>query len=458
LLKKLNTGRTYLSFVALAAVTACAVVCALFARWLASRDNFDFIKYLPSFVCVLLFIFIIIKLVPVVEWAWGVRSSYVDLSSPLTAYALIALWILLINAIFFVWAFSSSKGAGLDASLAGIWYRTIDADNYAEIAAHWYYPVEGSHLLYKIAFFPLYPLLMRAVQMIVSSYPLAGVIVSSVCAFMGGVMLYKLVMLEYGKGAESRAFRAVKYMLIFPSAFFFMVPMTESLYLFITIAFFYYLLQKNYAAAGMLSFLAALTRSQGLLLFVPFLFELISDALSGGFEIKPGPMLKRGAFILGAPLGSALYLLLNWQFHGNPFQFTIYQKEHWHNSLSFFWNTAAYLKDYMLGYIRSGNYRLLFGLSIPNIISFWGTLALILFGVKKRGASVTLYSLAYFIVSFGHGWLISGPRYAACLFPLALTASDLVEDRKKTDIALTCAYLLMFAVYLHLFTARYGVV
>jgi len=465
---KINAGKTHISGVAAVAALTGAAAYVIFLFWLARRADFDIKRYSLSFICVFLFVFAILELVPAVESAWNVKKTFVDFSRPVVVYFFIALWVLFIDSIFVTWAFSSLNGpGGLTKALEGVWYNTIDANNYAEIATNWYYPVKGSDLFYKIVFFPLYPIIMRAVYLVIRSLPAAGMAVSGIFAYMSGVMIYKLAALPAvfngndGKQADGdkRTLRAVKYAFIFPPAFFLMVPMTESLFLFTTLAFFYFLLKKKYAVSAAFAFLAALSRSQGIILVIPFIFEFIADARANGGKLNAGRFIKRGALVLAAPAGFLIYLGINYQFFGDPFQFLTYEKTHWGNVTGYFWDTVNYLKDNFFGYLHSGQTNAALGVAVPNIAAVAAVILIIAIGAKKLRASVTLYALAYFVMSFGLSWLLSGPRYASCLFPLPLVLANITNGRRKTDIILTCLSAAFYVAYLYMFmTKNFGVV
>ena len=62
-------------------------------------------------------------------------------------------------------------------------------------------------------------------------------------------------------------------MLLFPTSFFFGAVYTESLFFLLVIATFYFLNKKQFLSAGLVAFLAGLTRINGILLIIPFIIE-----------------------------------------------------------------------------------------------------------------------------------------------------------------------------------------
>lgn len=117
------------------------------------------------------------------------------------------------------------------------------------------------------AFFPLYPLFIRLVALLLGgneiSYASAGLLVSNLSALVAATYLYKLTSRELNKMIATRA---VWYMLLFPLSFYLSAVYSESLFLALSISCIYYARMHRWWPAGVLGGLAALTRSQGVLL------------------------------------------------------------------------------------------------------------------------------------------------------------------------------------------------
>jgi len=78
------------------------------------------------------------------------------------------------------------------------------------------------------------------------------------------VFLYKLVRLDLSK---SIAKRTIIYLLIFPTAFYFTMVYTESLFLMFILGSFYFARTRRFWLAGILGALGAMTRLPGIFLF-----------------------------------------------------------------------------------------------------------------------------------------------------------------------------------------------
>jgi hypothetical protein len=134
--------------------------------------------------------------------------------------------------------------------------------------AIWYLQIadQGYSATKDTAFFPLYPLLIRAGSMLTGSAVLAGVMISVASLFIGLAIVHRLAELELGPGPA----RATVNLLAFtPMAVFFSAVYTESLFLALSAGTFYAARRERWALAGALGGLAAMTRVTGVLLVIP---------------------------------------------------------------------------------------------------------------------------------------------------------------------------------------------
>lgn len=445
--------------VSIVGLAASAAGYFMFFNWLSHQDQIALLRYLPAIVSIVGFMYAIYKAVPVIEDFWGLKRTRINTSHPLCTYIAIAMWLIFINSFFFAFGFQIENGVPFHEMLYNFFGRYgNDTNHYINIARQWYQNSQDDYK-FKIVFFPFYAILIRIMYFVSPSYMFAAYAVSTIFAFAAGVMLYKLAMLITNP-KEARL--AVKFMFIFPSAFFLFMPMTESLFLFLSVAVVYYAIKAKYIQVFIFGVMAALTRSVGVLLFIPAACEIInqmrisyknvisqsSDAASLRFMARIRLGLSRSELLkftslLAFPLGIGIYLLINYMVYGNATQFMIFQYEHWGQSMYFFWNTVTYLS---IG-ITNFNTGIVLGLFIPGVIVIFLTLGVIIYGANKIRPSLTLYAMAYFIFAFGPTWLMSGPRYAMVIFPLAFAAAKLAGTKKGYNLGLTIAYLVMFALY-----------
>ena len=117
------------------------------------------------------------------------------------------------------------------------------------------------------AFFPLYPLLLAGVSWFLDGQiELAGVLISNIALLGALALLYQLVQLDFPRAV---ARRALLHLAIFPTAYYLGAVYSESLFLLVSVGALYAARRDTWWLAGVLGFLAALTRSQGILLLIP---------------------------------------------------------------------------------------------------------------------------------------------------------------------------------------------
>lgn len=294
--------------------------------------------------------------------------------------------------------------AASNIPLLAVWGRW-DAEHYIGIAADGYSGTEP-------AFFPLYPLLIHLVGRLLGNLLIAGLLISNVASFVSLLYLYKLVEHEYNRQV---AHRAIFYVSIFPTAVFFSAVYTESLFLCLTVASFYFIRQRRWLTAGAIGFFAALTRVEGVLLVVPLAIEaaLALWAQRGDWRKWPVDTLVKPLVGLAAiPLGLATYMTYLWVLRGDPLYFSHVQI-HWGRALAPPW----------VSFIHAFN---LIGHGAPQTVadqSLQVAFTLLMLGALVAGFrrvrfSYSAYMALSILVPMSTSSLMSMPRFALVLFPM----------------------------------------
>ena len=164
--------------------------------------------------------------------------------------------------LFFLDNFSPQKLKGY--TLLANWNHW-DTSQFTTIA-------QSGYDLAHAAFFPLYPVLEALLTPIFHKPFYAGLVISNLATLGLFMVLYRLVRQD---GNEEQATRTVLYLAVFPTAFFLVAAYNESLFLFLVVSSFYCMRRGNWWLAGLCGGLASLTRSAGVLLFVPFCYEYL---------------------------------------------------------------------------------------------------------------------------------------------------------------------------------------
>ena len=187
------------------------------------------------------------------------------------------------------------------------WFLAIAAGGYGDEPA-------------RTAFFPLYPLLLRALGgpadalgAGVAAYLVAGVLVSLLGLLVGLWVVHRVTTLELGAGDARLTVALVAF---FPTAYAFSAVYSESLFLALSAATLYAGRLGRWRSAGVLAALASATRSTGVLLVVPlallYLYGPRAD-LPGPppvrSRLRPRHAVRRDAAWLAlAPAGLGVYL------------------------------------------------------------------------------------------------------------------------------------------------------
>ncbi len=163
----------------------------------------------------------------------------------------------------------TTRGFGWLGDLLAAPAARWDSAWYEVIARYGYRPDLGHFTASRTAFFPLYPLGMRALAWLGSPPVLAGVLLSLVALAFALYGIHRLAALEIGSLEAARL--AVLATAFAPMAFFLSAVYSESLYLALSVGLFWSAREGRWALVGVLGGLAAATRSTGLVLLAPAL-------------------------------------------------------------------------------------------------------------------------------------------------------------------------------------------
>ena len=163
----------------------------------------------------------------------------------------------------------TTRGFGWLGDLLAAPAARWDSSWYLVIAHYGYRPDLGAFTASRTAFFPLYPLGLRAIAWLGSPPVLAGVLISLPALALALYGIHRLTAVELGSVEAARL--AVLVTAFAPMAFFFSAVYSESLYLALSVGLFWSARQGRWALVGVLGALAAATRSTGLVLLLPAL-------------------------------------------------------------------------------------------------------------------------------------------------------------------------------------------
>ena len=417
------------------------VLAALFAIWCRNNKPSN-AGYAAAFVSACLFGALCLRFVPLwfKAWSGGERELGEPVRESRGTYARVFFSVLLWDVVLIILVTAVRAFAGESISLE--FWRCTDSQHYLAIAEDWYLSEGSIDRLVQLVFLPGYPIAVRLVKCLVGNYLLSGMLVSALCFALSACVFYKLMRLDMPR---EKALRALVFMCVFPGAFFYAAPMSESLFLLLSLCCVYYARRGKFLAACVFGALAAFTRSVGLALAVPVLFELAAQKKK----------IKHWLTLTIIPLGFAAYCYINYTVSGDAYKFMEYQQEHWNQSFGLFFNTAAYQTDYALDTLAKAP-KNFWGLWLPNLIALFDGAAIMLAGEKRIRSSYTAYFIAYYFVAMGATWLLSAPRYLLVMFPVSAALANVTEKRAAQVLAYAVCLVLGLG-YLAAFALRWQV-
>ncbi len=294
------------------------------------------------------------------------------------------------------------------------WYLSIIRDGYQPSA-------DLTQSYSNLAFFPLYPYLVKSLgwfglDLPNAYYILVGVLLSNLLFIAALALLYRLIILELGL-AEDSAKRTLGLIFVFPASFYFASFYTESLFLFLAVAGFTFALREKWLQAGVIAALAALTRSQGVALLAALLWLYMEKRGWRWREIRPSVLW----FAL-APLA-----LLAHFFH-------LYLKSGRVFALFEAMSAWGRISEYNLGdpFRNLINPWLdVFKIDLVFALLFLACSVYILF--KWPNKAYGIFALLMCFLPLSTGLLVSVSRYMAIIFPVFILLGEKVKDRNAYD-------------------------
>ena len=306
------------------------------------------------------------------------------------------------------------------------WYLSIVANGYAD-------PPFDSAVQQSWCFFPVWAGVLWGFNALTSSPLLLGFLFANLLFYFSLCFIIKIC--ENDRYPQSVSSSAVWLLCFFPTSYFFSVPMTESIFLFLTTGSILLLSKKRTILSAALFTLSTATRPTGLLLLPAYWM--------GVFGCKDiDRRLKWIAAIL-APLGLVAFMIYLWLHLGEPLAFIRGQKA-WERGnqglIGLFLEIARdpflIFKPWNFIWLNIGTTLLCFAASF-----YWWT---------KRRYDYLLYCLVPSVSILLTGTILSAARFTLLLFPvfIALGIWSKTRERELSLLALFATLLaIMCALY-----------
>jgi hypothetical protein len=340
-------------------------------------------------------------------------------------------------------------------------------DPFARYDSGWYFRIARFGFHYtpggrdSIAFFPVYPLLMRYVGRLFGPAPsdlyLGGIAVSWLAFALAMVGLFKLARLDL---SARRAGRGVLFAAIFPFAFFFGAVYTEATFLAATVWSFYFFRTRRWIAGGLAGAVATATRVNGILMW-PALAWIVwrerrrnlmatPPAAAAGAPVTDRLGLSSLVGLALVPAGIGAYSLFVYQLSGNPLEWaaTLQRWGYYPGGAPWLalWRLAVTLVTQPYAYLAGGQMAPYDTLNGLTGLAFVVATPLIW---RRLGAEYGLLMAVNLWLPLSSGQYEGLGRYCSVLFPFFLWLACLRSRLLPTMVVV--AFAMLYVVCLGLF-------
>lgn len=299
------------------------------------------------------------------------------------------------------------------------WYRAIADDGY-----HYNGPGRQS----PVAFFPGYPLLLRAVSTVVPSTALAGIVTTFALGLAATVVFHGWARQRLG---ERPARLAVVALLAYPFSWFLVGAVySDALFLLCAVGAFALLERDRPVAAGLVGAVATATRPVGPALVVAMcVFVLARTAEPGSERLRlprPSRLRPRDAGVLLSLLGVGAYVVFLQRAFGEPLAFILVQSAEGWNHTS---DASTLLKVPAWRTLTSGIYGVDWWRMVAQALAALSAVAAVPVVWRRLGSAYAVYVALLVVVP-----VATSPdftpmgRYLLAAFPM-FAAAGLALDR-----------------------------
>jgi len=315
-----------------------------------------------------------------------------------------------------------------------------DSNWYIQIAQQGYtFNADGTG---SVAFFPLFPLLIRGGMWLGLSPVSAGVVIANLCFLIGLVLFHRLAREESGR--DSVAETATALLAFNPGLTWFSIGYTESLFLALSVGLFVALRASRYGAAAVVGILAGLARPNAVVLIVPGLL-LVWPQIVEAWRARAHRRLWSATVASVSPvIGHGLYLAYLQIAFGNWRANHVVELKGWDAQIKISWEVAKqkipgvglHLFDNPERFWEfvSWTWFVLLFVSLFSLVVFWryrARLWLTVFVVCFLGLYGSIQQLGGPVYSIG--------RFGAQMFPFYLAFALFSEDHPWARSALLAA-------------------
>ena len=316
-------------------------------------------------------------------------------------------------------------------------FAAWDSGWYWDIAAHGYYFRPNGQS--SVAFFPLYPMLMRALAAPFGGGDgatwIAGIIISLTACALALVAIHQFTARVFGSREIAR--RTVLYVVVFPWSLFLMRVYAESLFLLMSVLAVSRAWDGRWCRAGLWGALATLARPNGILIGLPLALLALRDG--------PGARQLASRWILLAPIAAAMvgYSAYVYTLSGDPLGWMSAQAQ-WGYSLGH--PPWQQLQRVIGAFLEHGPYGYFFISDMAPFELLQTVTALIVLALtpavfRRLGTAMGAYVLVSLLVPLSSNAVEGLGRYASVLFPVFMLVGTVTSRRGYEAIVIVCLVL-----------------
>lgn len=318
-----------------------------------------------------------------------------------------------------------------------------DAGWYREIAEQGY---QGQ----SVSFFPLYPAAVKLGIATGLNFPVASSLVSLLATLVSAYFLFKIAEIELGD--IKLAQQAVRWLLIFPTAFFLFAPYTEALFLALLLLALYSLKREWYLSASLAAGALALSRVGGVLFVIIVGAEIMRRWREPNVRWKIIGVLAAPFVSLG---GYMLYLQAKF---GDALAF-LHQQASWDRNAGlglseFVGRWIKYVNEYSLVFSADNLAPIVSRLVDVSFLVFTLVVALLVFIRWRKDYGLWMFAMV--ALPLASGTMLGMPRF---VMPLPFTYLYLARQVRGETLRwiLSTLFTVGWALLLALFSIGYWV-
>jgi Gpi18-like mannosyltransferase len=270
-----------------------------------------------------------------------------------------------------------------------------DGVDYLHIARHGY-----GHNLFYANFFPLYPVIVYLLNLLIPSTLDSALLISWLC-LIGAIYFYINICKQLLNTKDVHAkIGSILPFILFPSGVFLIATYSESLYALMALASIYFALNKKYLRSAILAMLCGLTHITGCFLLVLILLIMLEQ------KVRLLKVIESG--LIGIA-GLVSYMVYSAKEFNTPFAFIKSQE-----------NQHGWLKhDYFSLIGRADPLNILFIILLIAAIIYW----------RKRRKSFSIYCFLFLLIPLVGRQYGGFNRYVLMAFPVQFMIYEYTKNK-----------------------------